>query len=56
MVHTACVDVYVERGDMLTISFRGRKVFLSAKSVVAGDFKEDGGGVAVESHVLTEIL
>ena len=26
------------------------------KSVVAGGAKEDGGGVAVENHVLTEIL
>ena len=52
MVHTACADVYVERGDMLTISFQGWKVLLSVKSVVTGGVKEDGGGVVVDSHVL----
>ena len=56
MVHVACADVYVKQGDMLTISFRGRKVLLLVKSVVARGVKEDEGGVAVESHVLTEIL
>ena len=52
MVHAACADVYVERGDMLTISFRGRKVLLPVKSVVAMGVKEEWGGVAVYSHVL----
>ena len=58
MVHAACAYVYVKQGDMLTISFQGRKVFLPLKSVVAGGVKEDGGGGggAVEIHVLTEIL
>ena len=56
MVHAACADVYDKRGDMLTISFRGRKVLLSVKLVVAGGVKEDGGGVAVDSHVLMKIL
>ena len=40
MVHAACADVYVERGDMLTISFRGRKVLLTMKSVVNGGSKK----------------
>ena len=56
MIHAACADVYVKRGDMLTIYFRGRKVFLLVKSVVAGGVIEDGVGVAVESHVLPEIF
>ena len=56
MVHAACTDVYVKQGDMLTISFQGRKVLLSVKSVVPGGVKEDGGGLAVDSHVLPEIL
>ena len=56
MVHTACVDVYVERRDMLTISFQGRKIFLSVKSVVARGVKEYEGGVAVDSHVLPDII
>ena len=38
-----------QRQTALTISFRGRKVLLSVKSVVAGGVKEDGGGVAVDS-------
>ena len=38
-----------QRIAALTISFRGRKVLLSVKSVVAGGVKEDGGGVAVDS-------
>ena len=38
-----------QRQAALTISFRGRKVLLSIKSVVARGFKEDGGGVAVDS-------
>ena len=38
-----------QRQAKLTISFRGRKVLLSVKSVVAGGVKEDGGGVAVDS-------
>ena len=33
----------------LTISFQGRKVLLSVKSVVAGGVKEYGGGVVVDS-------
>ena len=56
MVHVACGDVYVERGDMLTISFRGRKVLLPVKSVVAMGVKEEWGGVAVDSNVLPKIL
>ena len=40
MVHAACADVYVERGDMLTISFRGRNVLLLVKSVVARGSKK----------------
>ena len=56
MVHAACADVYVEQGDMLKISFWGRNLFLSAKSVVAGGVKEDNEGVAVDSHVLPEIF
>ena len=40
----------------LTIYFRGRKVFLSVKSVVAGGVREDRGGVAVDIHFLPEIL
>ena len=56
MIHAACADVYVKRGDMLTISFQGRKVFLSVKSVVARGVREDGGGVAVDIHFLPEIL
>ena len=55
MFHTACADVYVKRGDMLTISFRGRKVLLSVKAVVAGRVKEDGGGVSVDSTHPTTI-
>ena len=39
MVHAAIADIYVEHGDMLTISFRGRKVLMSVKSVVAGGVK-----------------
>ena len=35
LVH-ACADVYFKQGDMLTISFRRSKVFLSVKSAVAG--------------------
>ena len=38
-----------QRNAALTISFRGRKVLLSVKSVVAGGVKEDGGGVVVHS-------
>ena len=38
-----------QRHAALTISFRGRKVLLSVKSVVDGKVKEDGGGVAVDS-------
>ena len=38
-----------QRQAALTISFRGRKVLLSVKSVVAWGVKEDGGGVAVDS-------
>ena len=38
-----------QRQAELTISFRGRKVLLSVKSVVARGVKEDGGGVAVDS-------
>ena len=38
-----------QRQAALTISFRGRKILLSVKSVVAGGVKEDGGGVAVDS-------
>ena len=38
-----------QRQAALTISFRGRKVLLSVKSVMAGGVKEDGEGVAVES-------
>ena len=38
-----------QRHAALTIYFRGRKVLLSVKSVVAGGVKEDGGGVAVDS-------
>ena len=38
-----------QRQAALTIFFRGRKVLLSVKSVVAGWFKEDEGGVAVDS-------
>ena len=38
-----------QRQAALTISFRGRKVLLSVKSVVVGEVKEDGGGVAVDS-------
>ena len=38
-----------QRQATLTISFRGRKVLLSVKSVVAGGVKEDGGGVVVDS-------
>ena len=38
-----------QRHAALTISFRGRKVLLSVKSVVARGVKEDGGGVAVDS-------
>ena len=45
MVHTACADVCVEQGDMLTISFRGKKVILPVKSVVDGGVKEDGKSV-----------
>ena len=45
-----------QRQVALTISFLGRKVLLSVKAVVAGRVKEDGGGVAVDSHVLPEIL
>ena len=56
MVHAACADVYAEQGDMLIISFRGRKVLLLVNSVVSGGVKEDEGGVAVDSHVLPEIL
>ena len=37
-----------QRQAELIISFRGRKLFLSVKSVVAGGVKEDGGGVAVD--------
>ena len=39
MVHTAFADVYVKLWDMLTIYFRGRKVLLSVKSVVAGEVR-----------------
>ena len=46
----------MEQGDMLTISFRGRKVLLLLKSVVARGVKEYGGGVAVNSHIKPEIL
>ena len=35
LVH-ACADVYFKQGDMLTISFRRSKVFLSVKSAVTG--------------------
>ena len=52
MVHTACTEVYVKRGEMLTISFRGRRVLLPVKSVVVGGVKEDMGGVAVDIHDL----
>ena len=38
-----------QRQSVLTIFFRGRKVLLSVKSVVAGGVNEDGGGVAVDS-------
>ena len=38
-----------QRQAALTISFRGRKVLLSVESVVAGEVREDGGGVAVDS-------
>ena len=38
-----------QRQAALTISFRGRKVLLSVNSVVAGEVKEDGGGVSVDS-------
>ena len=34
---------------LFTISFRGRKVLLSVKSVVDGGVKEDGEGVATDS-------
>ena len=37
-----------QRQAALTISFRGRKVFLPVKSVVAGGVKEDGVGVAMD--------
>ena len=38
-----------QRQAALRISFRGRKLLLSVKLVVAGWVKEDGGGVAVDS-------
>ena len=38
-----------QRQAALMISFRGRNVLLSVKSVVAVGVKEDGGGVAVDS-------
>ena len=38
-----------QRQAALTISFLGRKVLLSIKSVVARGVKEDGGEVVVES-------
>ena len=38
-----------QRQAALTMSFRGRKVLLSVKSVVDEGVKEDGGGVAVDS-------
>ena len=38
-----------QRQAALAISFQGRKVFLSVKSVVAGGIKADGGGVVVDS-------
>ena len=38
-----------QRQAALTISFRGRKVLLLVKSVVAEGVKEDEGGVAVDS-------
>ena len=38
-----------QRQAALTTSFRGRKVLLSVKSVVAGGVKEDGRKVAVDS-------
>ena len=56
MVHAACADVYVDRGYMLTISFQGRKVLLSVKAVVAGGGQRRWGEVAVDIHVLPEIL
>ena len=56
MVQAAYADVYIERGDTLKISFRGREVLLPVKSVVAGGDKEDEGGVEVDSHVLPEIF
>ena len=40
-----------QRQAALTISFPGRKVLLSVKSVVAGGVKEDGGGVAVDRFI-----
>ena len=38
-----------QRQATLTISFRGRKLLLSVKSVVARGVKENGGGVSVDS-------
>ena len=38
-----------QRQAALTMSFRGRGVLLSFKSVVAGGVKEDEGGVVVDS-------
>ena len=45
---TANLDLK-QRQAALTISFRGKKVLLLVKPVVAGGVKEDGGAVAVES-------
>ena len=45
-----------QRQAALTISFRGRKVLLSVRSVVAGGVKEDGGGVAVDSPPIHQFI
>ena len=45
-----------QRQAKLTISFRGRKVLLSVKSVVAGGVKEDGRGVAVDSPYIHRFI
>ena len=45
-----------QRQAALTIYFRGRKVLMSVKSVVAGGVKEDVGGVEVDSPLIYRFI
>ena len=60
MVHAAFADIYVEHGDMLTISFRGRKVLMSVKSVVAGGgqiiWGRGGGGQSCLDRYIARLV